>query len=344
MSGWIKLHRSIKEHWLYEEKRKFSKLEAWIDILLTVNFKKGKTIIKGKLIEINRGESIISLDSWAKRWNWDKSAVRRFLDVLQKENAVVIKNETVTTRLTVCNYDSYQDMRNADETQMKRIRNADETQMTPIEEEKEKQEEKETKCVHEKIFDFEKVWYSFQGKKNTYEKDLKNFNLKTYGLDIDFEKLFYEAKKSKNIYFQNWINDLFPKYTKKVAQKKEKEIKPDLDTFIDYARLVYQNELKIDFSPFIFAVTSKFNDWNDSGWNDGNGKPILSWKNKLRNSIPYFKPINNNSHGNTKTPTNQFNSNQSKTRTGRQILAERLINSTKANGESGSTIIDVEAL
>ena len=131
---------------------------------------------------------------------------------------------------------------------------------------------------------------------------------------------------------------------KKVAQKKEKELKPDLDTFIEYARLVYQNELKIDFSPFIFAVTSKFNDWNDSGWNDGNGKPILSWKNKLRNSIPYFKPINNNSHGNTKTPTNKFNSNQSQTRTGRQILAERLINSTKANGESGSTIIDVEAL
>ena len=131
---------------------------------------------------------------------------------------------------------------------------------------------------------------------------------------------------------------------KKVAQKKEKELKPDLDTFIEYARLVYQNELKIDFSPFIFAVTSKFNDWNDSGWNDGNGKPILSWKNKLRNSIPYFKPINNNTHGNTKTPTNKFNSNQSQTRTGRQILAERLINATKANGESGSTIIDVEAL
>ena len=204
--------------------------------------------------------------------------------------------------------------------------------------------EKETKHTHEEIFDFEKVWHSFQGKKNTYEKDFKNFNLKTYGLDVDLEKLFYEAKKAKNIYFQNWINNIFPKYTKKVAQKKEKEIKPDLDTFTLYAKEIYQNELKVDFSPFIFAVTAKFNDWNDSDWNDGNGKPILSWKNKLRNSIPYFKPINNNSHGNTKTPTNQFNSNQSQTRTGRQILAERLINATKANGESGSTIIDVEAL
>ena len=155
--------------------------------------------------------------------------------------------------------------------------------------------------------------------------------------DIDIDSDILLEKETKHIHEK--IFDF-----EKVSQKKEKEIKPDLDTFIDYARLVYQNELKIDFSPFIFAVTSKFNDWNDSGWNDGNGKPILSWKNKLRNSIPYFKPINNNSHGNTKTPTNQFNSNQSQTRTGRQILAERLINATKANGESGSTIIDVEAL
>jgi hypothetical protein len=70
MSGWIKLDRSIKEHWLYTEKRKFSKFEAWNDILLTVNFSPAKTIIKGKLININRGESILSLESWGKRWNW----------------------------------------------------------------------------------------------------------------------------------------------------------------------------------------------------------------------------------------------------------------------------------
>jgi hypothetical protein len=64
----------------------------------------------------------------------------------------------------------------------------------------------------------------------------------------------------------------------------------------------------------------------------------------IENNYNGLFPLKNNSHGNTKTPTNKFNSNQSQTRTGRQILAERLINSTKANGESGSTIIDVEAL
>ena len=143
MAGWIKLHRSIQEHWLYTEKRKFSKFEAWNDILLTVNFTEGKTIIKGKLIQIKRGESILSLDSWAKRWGWDKSAVRRFLNTLQKDNMIELKNETITTRLIVCKYDTYQDERNADETQMKRKRNADETHLTPIEEEEERKEEKE---------------------------------------------------------------------------------------------------------------------------------------------------------------------------------------------------------
>ena len=114
MSGWIKLHRSITNHWLYTEKRVFSKFEAWNDILLTVNYTDAKTIIKGSLYEVKRGQSILSLESWSKRWNWDKSKVKRFLNTLQLDEMVVIKSDTVTTRLTVCNYESYQGERTAD--------------------------------------------------------------------------------------------------------------------------------------------------------------------------------------------------------------------------------------
>ena len=80
---------------------------------------------------IKRGESIKSLDTWSKRWNWNKSKVRRFLKTLESDSMIVTKNEHKTTRLTVCKYDSYQDTRNANETQMKQKRNASETQMTP---------------------------------------------------------------------------------------------------------------------------------------------------------------------------------------------------------------------
>lgn len=142
MSGWIKIHRSIKDHWLYTEKRVFSRFEAWNDILLTVNYSDAQTLIKGKLYNVKRGESILSLDSWAKRWGWEKSSVRRFLKLLENESMVVLDSDNVTTRLTVCKYESYQDERNADETRKKLKRNSNEIQTTPIKEEKEEQEEK----------------------------------------------------------------------------------------------------------------------------------------------------------------------------------------------------------
>lgn len=176
MSGWIKIHRSITNHWLYTEKRVFSKFEAWNDILLTVNYIDAKTIIKGTLYEVKRGQSILSLESWAKRWNWDKSKVRRFLNSLQVDDMLVIKSDTITTRLTVCNYESYQGERNADETQMKRKRNADETQTTPIEERKKEKNERS-------IFI-----------EPTYNEILEYCSERKNGVDVNKFLNFYSAK------------------------------------------------------------------------------------------------------------------------------------------------------
>lgn len=127
MTGWIKIHRCITEHWLYSEKRTYSKLEAWYDILLNVNYTDNKVMIKGKLYEVKRGESILSYESWGKRWNWDKSKVRRFFNLLQNDSMIELKCDNTTTHLTVCKYDSYQGERNADETQTKHKRNTSET-------------------------------------------------------------------------------------------------------------------------------------------------------------------------------------------------------------------------
>lgn len=142
MSGWIKIHRCITSHWLYTENRVYSKYEAWMDILLNVNFADAQLIIKGKLYKVKRGQSILSYESWAKRWNWDKSKVRRFMSLLQEDGMIDVKSDNITTQITVCKFDSYQDNRHTDETQTKRKRNAAEIQTTPIEEEEEKKEEK----------------------------------------------------------------------------------------------------------------------------------------------------------------------------------------------------------
>lgn len=140
MSSWIKLFRDINKHWIWQNS---DYLKWWLDILLEVNHAPANVVINNKIYDCNRGEKLYSLDTWASRWGTNKSKVRRFLTLLQNDNMIVLKSETQTTRLTVCKYDTYQDIRHADETQMKRIRHADETHLTPIEEGKEEKEGKE---------------------------------------------------------------------------------------------------------------------------------------------------------------------------------------------------------
>lgn len=190
MSGWIKLHRSITDHWLYTEKRIFSKFEAWNDILLTVNYADSQCCIKGKVYDVKRGESILSLDSWANRWGWDKSKVRRFFILLQKENMIDLKSDNVTTHLIVCKYDTYQDIRNAEETQTKHKRNTNEIQTTPIKEEEENKEDKqitieqETNNAPQEGIDFKKLLEYFNSVTNKKFKTIPDKVKKAFNARI----------------------------------------------------------------------------------------------------------------------------------------------------------------
>ena len=170
MSGWIKIHRSITEHWLYTEKRMFSKFEAWNDILLTVNYSEAKCLIKGKLYIIKRGESILSLDNWAKRWGWDKSKVRRFMDLLKNDGMICLKTDNITTHLTVCKYEDYQDSSNASEMRTKHKRNTNEIQTTPIKEEEESKEEEKEKQLN---ISFDTFWNLYDKKVSKDKCEIK---------------------------------------------------------------------------------------------------------------------------------------------------------------------------
>lgn len=131
MSGFIKLHRRVRDNWIWETPDYF---KAWVDILLEVNYKSKSVRIGNKILTCERGQSVNSLDTWAKRWGWDKSRVRRFFSLLRQDNMIVTKSETQTTRLTVCNYGTYNDPWHADETNVKRKRHASDTHLTPTKE------------------------------------------------------------------------------------------------------------------------------------------------------------------------------------------------------------------
>lgn len=105
-TGWIWLHRKIREHWIWNDP---VKLKWWLDILMQVNHDK-KTVkvnVGLNIIECKRGQTVMSLQHWAERWNVSKGCARHFLDLLQKDNMILRENVKKSTRITVCNYDTY---------------------------------------------------------------------------------------------------------------------------------------------------------------------------------------------------------------------------------------------
>jgi hypothetical protein len=113
-SGFILLHRRIRDHWIWKDP---VKLLWWIDILMECNHE-GRTINIGfQLIDCERGQTINSLLTWGKRWGVDISTVRRFFKLCESDNMIVTENLQKTTRLTVCNYDGYNDPKHATQFQ-----------------------------------------------------------------------------------------------------------------------------------------------------------------------------------------------------------------------------------
>jgi len=122
---WISLNRSIKGHWIWDDPLKF---RCWVDILMTVNHKFAKINIGMQLMDCKRGQSVMSLTNWAQRWGVSKDWARNFLNLLEKDGMILHENMIKTTRITVCNYDVYQNNLHDEPTLSNRNENAEPTQ------------------------------------------------------------------------------------------------------------------------------------------------------------------------------------------------------------------------
>jgi len=107
-SGWISIHRSITDHWIWGCE-KFTKAQAWLDLLINANHSENKVMIKGELITVNRGQQIRSQTTLSKAWKWDRKTVSKFLKMLEKDKMITINTTHLTTYISVCNYNDFQD-------------------------------------------------------------------------------------------------------------------------------------------------------------------------------------------------------------------------------------------
>lgn len=127
MAGYIKLYRSIMDHWLYSRSKPFCEAAAWIDLLMFVYRFDSKEPIRGQIQVTKAGSRWTGYQELADRWGWSKSKTVRFLKLLESDEMITLKSNTNGTLVTIVNYGDFQIERNTNETQMKHGRNTSET-------------------------------------------------------------------------------------------------------------------------------------------------------------------------------------------------------------------------
>ena len=113
MNGWIKLHKSITEHWLWDDP---VVLKAWIDLLISVNYTDKKILFNGKLIVVKAGQILTSIRKLSERWGCTRRKANRIVQLFTEDNMVELKTNRNGTLLTIVNYGKYQDMRDTEST------------------------------------------------------------------------------------------------------------------------------------------------------------------------------------------------------------------------------------
>ena len=115
MSGWIKVHRKLKDHWIWSDPVKF---QWWLIMLLEVNHKSNKINLGFTIFDVKRGQSAKSLRTWADLFNSNTKTVSMFFSMLESDGMItketIGKGKQSTTLINISNYECYQ---GTDETQ-----------------------------------------------------------------------------------------------------------------------------------------------------------------------------------------------------------------------------------
>lgn len=127
MSGYVYLERGIFYHPLFTSTQPFSEREAWIWLFTHANFAEGRFRHKSQVYTVPRGGYATSYRALAASWRWSPNRVIRVFQLWQSQQMIELETERGFVQVTICNYESYQNRRNADGTLPEHPQNTDGT-------------------------------------------------------------------------------------------------------------------------------------------------------------------------------------------------------------------------
>ena len=105
--GYIKIYRKIRDNAMWNIKP-FSKIQAFIDILMDANHVDKTVVFRDQEIQCQRGQYITSILKLSEKWGWSRSKAKSYLNMIQQKD--IIRYNIYNKRyiiITIWNYDIY---------------------------------------------------------------------------------------------------------------------------------------------------------------------------------------------------------------------------------------------
>jgi len=219
--GWVRIYRQIEENPLWTSEP-FSRGQAWIDLVIFANHIDGFFYVRGNKVNVKRGQIGWSEVTMAKRWHWSRNKVRGFLKVLENEQQIEQQKSTITSVITIINYDKFQTKKTADgtaERQQKDSRRNTNKNIKNVKNVKNNKEDNTKVLSRKKTYGNENIDYILK----IFRRDIGQPPVDKYPRRVAWAfvqniQFSYKKKTGKDVTdekFQSIADWLFGKYTEK---------------------------------------------------------------------------------------------------------------------------------
>lgn len=125
MSGWIRIHREIVEHWIYKDAEY---LKVWLEMLVRARYwdDPSMELVEDQLVKIERGDFIFGRPKWSKRLGISEQRLKTLIQKMIKDDMIELVQKY--NRFTVYKIKNYEKFNQQDNQQINQQDNQQEDQ------------------------------------------------------------------------------------------------------------------------------------------------------------------------------------------------------------------------
>lgn len=207
ISNYFVVNRCLlsSDRWLSEP---FTRGQAWVDMFGLAQHTKGYFRIRGIRVNVERGQLAYSQVTLAKRWQWSRDKVRRYLKELENNKDIIQQNNEVTTLITIIKYDYWQGNNTTNDTTEKHQKNIRKTSNDTHKKKnkKKKKDNKDNKYIAKNSFREESQVFSFDQWLGGVIAN-KQPHIALIGRYLKYKNAQLASKKVANDEIKRWVKD-----------------------------------------------------------------------------------------------------------------------------------------